>query len=266
MEISEILKIIAIISVIVVVWYIRKRFPSCGRCGSDGIEGSLIDKFPNLKPISQLKFGHLYKCSKCGTSWFLYEHKRWLDRIREEFLPFVQVWNQGKLTIDVSILNALASIGGVESYYKDYITIPCSVRDASGQCYEKANVFVSKFPPIRWPKTKLIHWSNDLVSVSPSPFALPIAVRRASAEKKEESMGFAPVGIVDKNGTEYTLICQTEFFNKDGIKGEDIKLSGRQGKWKKIVKPKEETQAVYFVDWFDKCEEILCPHQREEVA
>ncbi len=239
-------------------WYHR-----CRICEVDGIaaEGSLLDQFPELKFVELLKFGHLYQCSKCGQSWFLHEHKHWLHRIRNDHLPLVRHWNQKCLTVGDSVLSILASIGGVEDFYEDYIAVPCSVQNMSGQQHEKAMVLVSKQPPFGWHERQKVHWANEVAAVSASPFALPLDVRRASSEKSEEAMGFAPVGVVDKKGTEYTLGHESHFFDRNGIKGEEISLSLRQKKRRNVVWP-EPAQVFYFIDWFDGCEELLVPRRR----
>ena len=239
-------------------WYHR-----CRICEVDGIaaEGSLLDQFPELKFVELLKFGHLYQCSKCGQSWFLHEHKHWLHRIRNDHLPLVRHRNQKCLTVGDSVLSILASIGGVEDFYEDYIAVPCSVQNMSGQQHEKAIVLVSKQPPFGWHERQKVHWANEVAAVSASPFALPLDVRRASSEKSEEAMGFAPVGVVDKKGTEYTLGHESHFFDRNGIKGEEISLSLRQKKRRNVVWP-EPAQVFYFIDWFDGCEELLVPRRR----
>jgi hypothetical protein len=131
------------------------------------------------------------------------------------------------------------------------------------------------------------------VSVTPSPFALPLDVRKASAEREEVSMGFAPFGVMDNHGNEYTLGAETNFFDTDGVKGKDIILSLYRGKYREDDRagveyglllwllcfifeqgrsaltrhpklPKrprtvwpEPAEAFYFVDWFDQCEQLF---------
>lgn len=245
------------------VWgRLRAWYHRCRICKADSIEGSILDQFPELKPVEPLKFGHLYQCSKCGKSWFLHEHKRWLERIPNDHLLLVRHWNHKRLTVDGSILRILAGIGGVEDFYADYIAIPCSVQHTSGQRHEKSIVLVSKQPPLRWHDPQKVHWADEVAAVSASPFALPLGVRRASSEKEEEAMGFAPVGVVDTKGTEYTLGRESHFFDHNGIKGEEIRLSGRQKKWRSVVWSPEPGQEFYFIDWFDGCEELLVPRRR----
>jgi hypothetical protein len=239
---------------------LQARNQRCRICETDFISGLPVDKFPDLKLVKPLKFGHLYQCSKCGRSWFLPEHKKWLSRIHDAFLPLVHQWDQNRFTIHENILNVLVGIGGAEEYYKGYITIPCAIQNISGQKIEKGLVWISKQPPFRWPDPNLVHWSTELVKVASSPFSLPLAVRRASSEKREEAMGFSPVGVVDKAGTEYTLGCESHFFDRNGVKGEEISLSGRPKKWRNVIWP-EPAQAYYFVDWFDHCEELLASRE-----
>jgi hypothetical protein len=120
-------------------WYHR-----CRTCEVDSIEGSALGQFSELKPVEPLKFGHLYQCAKCAQFWFLHDHKLWVDRIPDDHLPLVRHWNQKCLTVDDSVLSILASIGGVEDFYKDYIAVPCSVQNMAGQQHEKAIVLVSR--------------------------------------------------------------------------------------------------------------------------
>lgn len=164
-------------------------------------------------------------------------------------------WNQTPLTLNSSLLSALAKISGTEDS-KDCITIPCAVENISGEYHEKSLVLISRQPPYSWYEPAMVHWANELVNINPSPFALPIDVRKASSQKTEISMGFAPVGVIDKIGVEYTLPCKSCFFDINDVKGEEISLSGRKKKWQRTVLP-SPTQAFYFVDWFDGCEEIL---------
>ncbi len=191
----------------------------------------------------------------CCCSWFLPEHKQYLQRIHDNLLPLAHYWNQTPLTLNSSLLSALAKIGGVEGY-KDCIAIPCAVENVSGEYHDKSLVLISKQPPYSWYEPPIVHWADELLTINPSPFSLSRNVRKASSQQREISMGFAPVGVVDKKGTEYTLPCESHFFNSNGIKGEEISLSGRENKWKKTVLP-SPTQAFYFVDWFDRCEDIF---------
>jgi hypothetical protein len=228
----------------------------CRTCEVTAIAGSLIDQIPQLTPVEPLKFGHLYRCSKCDRWWFLDDDKHWLHRIDDERLPRVREWHTRSLTANDSLLRVLASIGGTEDQYRGHIAVPCSVQDVNERHHEKSLVLVSKQPPLGWCEPQAFHWADEMAAVSPSVFALPLEVRRASAEQREESMGFAPVGLVDPRGTEYTLGCAGHFFDHNGIRGDQIRLSGRRKRWRNIVPP-EPPAAYFLVDWFDGCNELL---------
>jgi hypothetical protein len=232
-----------------------KRNLLCKHCQVNAISGSLLEQFPEIQPIGAWKFGHLYQCSRCRCCWFLPDHKQFLQRIDDNLLPLAHHWNKTQLTLNAKTLSALAEIVGIESS-KDCIAIPCAAENISGDRHDKAVVLISKQPPYSWYEPQIVHWANELENISSSSFALPVDVRKASSVVREVSMGFSPIGVVDKQGVEYTLPCESRFFDSNGIKGEEISLSGRKNKWKKTILP-SPAQAFYFVDWFDGCEEIL---------
>ncbi len=239
----------------------RPRELPCRICRLNSIQGSLLDEYPELRLVGPWKFGDLYQCSRCGRQWFLHTHKQRIGRIQDNLQDLAHRWNENSLTTDASILDVLASIGGVADYFKDQIAIPCSVQTVAGRQFQKALVLVSRQPPYFWYEPERVHWAYELATVAPSPFALPLDVRKASAEKREESMGFAPVGILDKQGNEYTLVAEGRFFDWRGIVGEEIRLSGRRKKWRKKVRP-EPPEAYFFVDWFERCEDRLVTRQK----
>lgn len=226
----------------------------CRTCRLDSIQGSLLADYPELRPLEPWKFGHLYQCSRCGRQWFLHAHKQRISRIQDDLWDLAHEWNRARLTLDAKIMEVLASIGGPADYYGDQITIPCSIRLMTGQRYEKALVLIAKQPPYFWYKPEQVHWAGEVASLESSIFALPLDVRLACAHKLEESLGFAPVGIMDAQGNEYTLVSNSHFFDWGGIIGKDIQLSGRQKNWRKQVLP-APAEAYVFVDWFEGWEQ-----------
>jgi hypothetical protein len=122
-----------------------------------------------------------------------------------------------------------------------------------GHLYQCSRCSCSWFLPEHKQSIRRIH--DNLLPLAHYWNQTPLTLK-SSTLKMEVSMRFAPVGVVDKKGTEYTLPCESHFFDSNHIKGEEISLSGREKKWKKTVLP-SPAQAFYFVDWFDGCEEIL---------
>lgn len=228
----------------------------CTTCqGIDGMQGLPPAR---LRLVEPWKFGTLYNCSFCGRSWFQTDDKKRIDLIQERLLPLSHYWNQTSLSVDAAHLHKLAHIGGTHNPYYQYIGVPCSVRNASGQRHDKALVMFGRQPPYFWYRPEAVHWAGEIVEVAASPYTLPLEVRRATFEKQEIAMGFATVGIVDPQGCEYTLSCQSYFFDWKGVRGEEIRLSGRQKGWKRTV-ASVSVEEYYFVDWFSGCEKLLMP-------
>jgi hypothetical protein len=228
----------------------------CRTCAVAGIAGSFLEQLPWLEEVEPLKFGHLVRCAKCGRHWFLQHDRQWLQRVEDGCLPLLQRWNGQALGLDEAALAALAGIGGLEDRYEQCIAVPCSVRDRSGRRHEKSLVLVARQPPIGRQERHRVHGSDEMAAVAASPFALPYEVRRATSEKREQSMGFAPVGVADRSGTEYTLTCTSRFVDRNGIRGRDLHLSGRTRGWRSPISP-DPAEAYFFADWFDGCEELL---------
>lgn len=233
----------------------------CSTCnGVDGVQGEPPD---GLLRVEAWKFGVLYRCSYCERSWFQSDDRRQIDRIQEHLLPLALHWNATPLSVDETLLHKLAAIGGTTKPSRQYIGVPCSVKTISGEMHDKALVMFSKRPPYFWYQPEMVHWADEIADILPSDFALPLDVRRATLEKQEVRMGFAPVGIVDSQGREYTLSHETNFLNAEGLKGKEVRLSGRQRGWKKRVLP-TPVEHYYFVDWFPQCEEwLLASHSRQ---
>jgi hypothetical protein len=234
------------------IW--RKLNPKravCTTCqGVDGIQGALPSV---LQKVESWKFGALYRCSFCGRLWFQSNDGKRIARIQDRLLPLAQHWNVTPLSVDETLLDA---IGGTARPSSQYIGVPCAVKNVSGQLHDKALVMFSKQPPYFWYKPEMVHWADEIVDVRSSAYALPLDVRQATFEKREVKMGFAPVGIVDPKGHEYTLSWESNFLDAQGLKGEEVRLSGRQSGWKKTIPP-TPVEHYYFVDWFPRCKRIL---------
>ncbi len=225
----------------------------CSTCSVDGIHGSPPAV---LHWVEVWKFGALYHCSFCGQYWFQTDDRKRVGRIQERLLPLAQHWNRTPLSIDEPLLHKLAAIGGTTRAFYQYIGVPCVVQNTSGEQHDKALVMFSKQPPYFWYQPETVHFADEIQDIHPSTYALPLDVRRATFEKEEISMGFAPVGIVDSQGHEYTLSWAANFLDVHGLKGEESRLSGRQRGWKKRLSP-TPVQHYYFVDWFPECEQVL---------
>lgn len=229
----------------------------CLRCQHDGFQGIPTSEIPNLQFERNLKFGELWKCRNCSTLYFVSSpgDRLYIARITPKHQHLTDYWEQNSLALPPDCVEVAEQIGGFLDVWSATVIVPCILELQDGQRFDKAILRVSKQPPYRWYPPESVFWANQVKNLFPSPFSLSLEIRRASYEKKEESMGFAPADVETLNGNSFTLHCQSDFFDQDGVKGSELKLATRPRK-RKIVQP-TETQAYVWVDWEDKLVEQL---------
>jgi hypothetical protein len=250
LKLWDVMKIIQSIS----KWY--SRFQGCSACGSDGIYGSGISQFRQIKFVKKLKRGKLFTCERCHNLWYFLENEKWLYKIPKGYESVVEIWNNTNNDISENTCRQLKRIGGIAHNSMDRISFPCCIVERNGTVADPAIVIISKSAPYNWPDLNLIKWASEIKEVKVSPLALPIKIRLASKQKREESMGFAPVPVTSRSGLYFTLGCESEWFNANGVLGQDLELSAKLKKWKNIVWP-QAPRAYFFADWFDGCELLI---------
>lgn len=231
------------------MWPFNSSNGRCSRCRVDGISGVLLSQFPNLVLKRNLKFGEMWRCQKCETPWFLTSNRQWIHRIGLEFKPLVAHWNETALDLTLPCLRAATGIGGVRNDWEETVILPCAVTTKNGERFEKAILQVTKTPPYRWYSLEKVRWAWEIAELEGSRFTLPLQVRRASHEKREEAMGFAPTDVQSNDGRSFTLGNASDFFEHEGVTGPNIQLAPRPRK--RNVVPFAETQAWFWVDWND---------------
>jgi hypothetical protein len=232
----------------------KSRAPEpCGVCSWDYIDANVLTNYPRLEADAALKFGHLRRCRDCGGVWFAPEGNGFAFRLLEEWLPDLQRWDAQPFRASPEFIDTLAQVGGVATNGRSILRFPCVVTTAAGERHERAVVLISKLAPVRALVQGLPWLSVDEhCTAQRSALALPVIVRRASFEQPDAS----PVGVIDRCGKEYTLTQGSEFFDKDGVKGPEIKLSGRPAKRGTLVWP-APPDSVFLLDWFDGCEKLV---------
>lgn len=218
--------------------------------------------FEQLKQVKSLKFGYLYTCQLCGLNWILDEARSTMTRVPNDRRDILNEWNENQLSIEQEQIRALDAIGGTVTKYwmghDSVIAIPCTISTCSGECIDPAIVWITRRPPID-DFTSRIRLYQDISTVAPSRFALPMDVRRATVLAGEVSMGFAPTRVVAKNGTPFILHWATSLFNQDGVTGSEICLSARSfGRDESVtIAEADSTHATYFfADWFEGAEKL----------
>lgn len=218
--------------------------------------------FNQLKYVKPLKFGTLYSCRLCGLNWVLDDGGVAARRVPAERLNILNEWNENKLAIEDKHIHVLDAIGGTAQKHwigNDLIiSIPCAISTTSGERIDPAIIWITKRPPIDDFTTRIRLYRNIEAS-QPSRFALPLAVRHATINAPEVSMGFSPTRVEANNGTPFILHWSTSLFNQDGITGSDIRLSRKSFRADEdiTIAKADMDHATYFIaDWFEGAEKL----------
>lgn len=229
----------------------------CTVCSWDNIDAGVLANYPQLEADTALKFGHLRRCRDCGGVWFAPEGTGFAFRVLEEWLPDLERWDEKPFAASPELIDTLARIGGIATQRRSVLRFPCSVVTANGQRHERAVVLVSKLAPVR-ALVQGLPWLglDENCVVERSPLVLPVIVRRALFDELEDGHQATPVSVEDKAGKEYMLSQRSEFFDKEGVRGADIRLSGRANRRGALVWG-APPDIVFLLDWFDGCEKLV---------
>jgi len=216
----------------------------------------------HLKQVKVLKFGQLFACRLCGSQWVLDDGLQTATRVPSERLNILQAWNEQRLVIPSEQLRALDAIGGTAPNFwmgrSGVIQIPCAITLLTGERIDPALVWITKRPPIDMFTSRLMLF-QPVDKVEPSPFALPLNVRRVTVTAPEISMGFSPTRVEALDGRPFVLHWATSLFDRDGVKGSEIRLSAKgctRGDPAPVAEA-DSTYATYVVaDWFEGAERL----------
>jgi hypothetical protein len=215
-----------------------------------------------LKPVKGLKFGHLYACELCMRNWVLDGTGRTMTRVPDERLDILNKWNSTSLAIAPEQLRILDSIGGTALSYwigqDRAVAIPCAISKSSGELFDPAIVLITERPPIDSFSSRIMLF-DGIGTITPSRFALPLKVRKATITAKEIRMGFAPTRVKSADGTPFLLHWGTSLFVQDGITGSEIRLSRRPFRMDESVaatEPDTTHTTYFFADWFKGAEKL----------
>jgi hypothetical protein len=186
-----------------------------------------------IKPIKTLKYGTLYNCIICNKNWWLNDKSHTIYFIQDNHLSLLNEWNKNEYGIPKPLLEELLKIGAtppdIYGNRLNYIVIPCSVTTTDGNHYAKSLIKITNLPPIFNAQKNSTHilFSNKIKDIKPSPFALPLQVRKATAMAEEIRTGFSPTIVATYNKKHFVLNGITDFFDYKDIKGEEVFLPNK---------------------------------------
>jgi len=170
--------------------------------------------------------------------------------VAEDRVPLILRWNEREIWLAPELVGKLDAIGRTppDSFGngRDYSQTPCSVLTKAGERLDLAVVSLQQHAPFEADRNYRL--GLEIADVYPSPYALPLSVRVATAAAREAGQGFAPTPIEMTDGKQFVLNWQPDFVAVDGYRGKDARLLGRQPEWtlqpQVISKP---DQIVYFI-------------------
>ena len=203
--------------------------------------------FTHLKPM---KSGALYECKECGAKWYVDGEGVLAHFIGASQLPSLMAWNDMKVDLTAEQRSILHKIGrtppdtyGNGSKYEEY---PCAVETTDGEKIDMAVVSIQVVAPLRGSQTNRL--ASDIKSIEPSPYALPLDVRRATSDAEEMAMDFAPTLITLSNGEKRMLNWTQNFLKISGVDASVTQVSNDAYNYKNMPEQYNlEDEVIYFV-------------------
>lgn len=173
-----------------------------------------------------LRNGKLYECSSCRKPWYLDRAHGWLNAIEPKQASVLLEWSSQKVVVPAPLREILNEIGGTPPYYYGHVNddraYPCGVVTRAGERMDIAIVRVSGDFPFWCRTARLV---KEIAGIYPSPFALPLDIRVATANARETRMGLAPTPIEMPDGRYFVLNYSPEFLVCPGYAAADARLA-----------------------------------------
>ena len=201
-----------------------------------------------LEVMQPLRRGTLYRCRICGQPWHLNANGRWMSIVPEDRLPLIRAWDSAPIKLPDAVTTKLEEIGSTlaDQYFGgEFVETPCGVVLHTGDRIDLAIVSIQQDAPVEeWRDYRL---GSEIADVYPSPFALPLEVRRASAEANERAMGFAPSLIVMPDGQRFTLNGPTHFLTEPGYRAPEARICAEDIGFSELPPIASQQDAIHFV-------------------
>jgi hypothetical protein len=238
------------------------RGPDCSKCGAGGII-SFNWKYASTAPRAefrkdltvfvspeQLRWGTLFRCESCGHPWYLDGEERFMNCVPRDRLALIHQWNQQPIVLSSEQIAKLKKIGrtpaDIYGNGAQFHLTPCTVVTKSGQQIDVAIVSQQRHAPFEyWRQCRL---ATEIGHIDPSPHALPLSIRAATAEAKEMRMGFSPTVAKTPDGETIIFNGPQNFFVKEGCSAGKVVLSKKRINWNKMPHVYPEPKNIeYFV-------------------
>ncbi|MGH7740077.1 MAG: hypothetical protein ACREL1_08025 [bacterium] len=209
-----------------------------------------------------LKRGSLYECSACGQVWYLDSRQEMMTVVPEEKISLLARWGSGPQILSESLWTQARAIGAtpahLKSLEKNYAEVPCRGITLQDESFDKGLIIFSLESPLALEAGKIL-LASDLLDIQPSDFALPAALRRASALSIESKAGVAPTPVQSPDGKTFLLNWTVNFFDRDGLFGKDLRTASSPSKRAPIVAEPLAKMTFILADGSPRISELLGP-------
>lgn len=182
--------------------------------------------------------------------------------VPEEKINLLERWGAGPQTLPESLWIKARAIGAtpahLKSLEKNYAEVPFRGLTLQGESFDKGLILFSLESPLT-PAAGKIFLASDLSDIQPSDFALPAALRRASALSIESKVGFAPTPVQSPDGKTFLLNWTVNFFDRDGLFGKGIRPASSASKRSPIIEEALEKITLILADWSPRTIDLLSP-------
>ncbi len=235
--------------------------PGCARCDRSGRTvlpwrdilkkgGHHLTKY--LKFIlrkKKLRFGTLYECSRCKAQWVLDDRFRNMILVPKNRLELFSEWCNKPQALPRGLLKKALTIGAVRYY--DFYYIPFNLVFQDGTSQDYCVLSFQACPPIDdWRKN--LRLASEISDILPSPHALPLPVRKATADHWEAPYGGAIASTPEK--LYFHVHFGAQFIDFAGIVPRDIRLERHPDKIPekariRQVQNRQNRITLFVADW-----------------
>lgn len=166
-----------------------------------GLRCSACNSRRPLAKVREMRIGTVYHCPKCDVHFHISPDDAERMIIPAADSPLVAEWNAAPLTLQPEDQALLIQIGASPTHPSpSNRETPCAVTTKSGEHFPCAIVREQAYPPCHYSAHPL-RLGSEIANVEPSPYALPLKVRRSTASPAEVYKNVYESEIVMPDGT-----------------------------------------------------------------
>ncbi|QLC20891.1 hypothetical protein HFP51_01040 [Parasphingopyxis sp. CP4] len=148
-----------------------------------------------------MRIGAVYYCRKCDVHYHVSPDGSERIRMTAEDSPLAEQWNAAPLVLKPEMQAALIAIGASPTHpTPPNRETPCAVTTSAGEHFPCAIVREQAYPPLHYSRHPL-RLGSEIAKVEPSPYALPLKVRRSTASPVEVYKNVYETEIVMPDGS-----------------------------------------------------------------